>query len=103
MRRLASRPSRGFVISTATKTLAALAVLGAVIFHGAAAKAQGCPTAADAIDTDRPDTTNSSETVPKGGVQLENGVNIADWSDGTRLDGSNSRIRLGLVDCGEVL
>ncbi len=41
--------------------------------------------------------------MPAGSIQLENGVNIADWSDGTRLDGTNSRIRLGLVDCGEVL
>ena len=76
------------------------------LFHGADAKAadaQACPTATDAIDTDRPDTTNSSETIPAGSLQLENGVNIADWADGTRLDGTNSRIRLGLVDCGEVL
>jgi hypothetical protein len=71
--------------------------------HGAPAKADGCPTASSDIDTDRPDTTNSSETVPAGSLQLENGINIADWSDGTRLDGTNSRVRLGLVDCGEVL
>jgi hypothetical protein len=65
--------------------------------------ADGCPTAADAIDTDRPDTTNSSETVPVGSLQLENGVNIADWADGARLDGTNSRLRLGIAPCAEVL
>ena len=79
--------------------------MGALL-HGADAKAENaeaCPTATDAIDTDRPDTTNSSETIPAGSLQLENGVNIADWADGTRLDGTNSRVRLGLVDCGEIL
>jgi hypothetical protein len=65
--------------------------------------AEGCPTAADAIDTDRPDTTNSSATVPAGSLQLENGINIADWVGGARLDGTNSRLRLGLVPCAEVL
>jgi len=65
--------------------------------------AQSCPNSTDAIDTDRPDTTNSSQTVPVGSLQLENGINIADWRDGTRLDGTNSRVRLGLADCMEVL
>jgi hypothetical protein len=90
------------VIST-FRTFAALAVMGVALVHGAPAKADSCPTASSDIDTDRPDTTNSSQTVPAGSLQLENGVNIADWSDGTRVDGTNSRIRLGLVDCGEVL
>lgn len=67
------------------------------------AHAQTCPTRGDQIDTDRPDTTNSSEVVPRGSLQLENGVNIADWSDGTRLDGTNSRLRLGVADCAEIL
>jgi len=90
-------------ISRTAKTLAALAVCGVALAHGGLAKAESCPTSADDIDTDRPDTTNSSQTVPAGSLQLENGVNIADWPDGTRLDGTNSRLRLGLVDCGEVL
>lgn len=85
------------------KTLAALAVCGAALGHGATAKAETCPTAASDIDTDRPDTTNSSQTVPSGSLQLENGINIADWSGGARLDGTNSRVRLGLADCAEVL
>lgn len=71
--------------------------------HAGFAQAQTCPTAQDAIDTDRPDTTNSSETVPVGSLQFENGINIADWRDGTRLDGTNSRVRLGVADCAEVL
>ena len=65
--------------------------------------ADGCPLPTSDIDTDRPDTTNSSETVPAGSFQWENGINIADWSDGTRLDGTNSRLRLGIADCAELL
>jgi hypothetical protein len=80
-----------------------LFVCGAASAHGSLARAQSCPTAASDIDTDRPDTTNSSQTVPAASLQVENGINIADWSEGTRLDGTNSRLRLGLVDCGEVL
>ena len=76
---------------------------GAALALGTPARADGCPTAAADIDTDRPDTTNSSQTVPAASLQVENGINIASWSDGTRLDGTNSRVRLGLVDCGEVL
>jgi hypothetical protein len=76
---------------------------GAALALGTPARADGCPTAAEDIDTDRPDTTNSSQTVPAASLQVENGINIAGWSDGTRLDGTNSRVRLGLVDCGEVL
>jgi len=80
-----------------------LAICGSALGSAATGKAQICPTAASDIDTDRPDTTNSSQTIPTGSLQLENGVNIADWSGGTRLDGTNSRVRLGLADCAEVL
>ncbi len=85
------------------KIAAALALAGVMLGCCSAAMAQSCPSAAEAIDTDRPDTTNSSETVPVGSLQLENGVNIADWADGARLDGTNSRVRLGVADCAEVL
>ena len=108
-RTIASPPNWGFVIIFASakihaaKVLSALAVFGVALIHCATAKAEDCPTAASDIDTDRPDTTNSSETVPAGSFQLENGINLADWSDGTRVDGTNSRMRLGLVACGEVL
>ena len=39
--------------------------------------ADGCPTSASAISTDRPDVTNSSRVVPYGSLQAENGF---DWS-----------------------
>lgn len=71
--------------------------------HSGPAKAGGCPLPTSEIDTDRPDTTNSSAVVPVGSLQVENGINVADWPDGTRLDGTNTRVRLGFVDCAEVL
>jgi hypothetical protein len=75
-----------------------LACVGAV-----SAAAEGCPTAKDEIATDRPDVTNSSLVVPTGSLQSENGVNVS-ARDGARIfDGTNSRLRLGIAPCLEVL
>ena len=79
-------------------SISALAVIVFIGLGNRAAWADGCPLPTSEIDTDRPDTTNSSEVVPVGSLQVENGVNIADWPDGTRLDGTNSRLRLGVAD-----
>jgi hypothetical protein len=68
----------------------------------AARAAEGCATAEDEISTDRPDTTNSAYVVPRGSVQLENGI---DWTDdhGTRsLAGPQSKARVGIVPCTEL-
>jgi hypothetical protein len=65
--------------------------------------ADGCPTVADEIVTDRPDVTNSSLVVPWGSVQAENGV---DWSvrhGSDSVDGTNTRLRLGVAHCTEFL
>jgi hypothetical protein len=48
--------------------LSAFAMFGAVD-----ARADSCPTAKDAIATDRPDVTNSSLVVPVGSLQSESG------------------------------
>jgi hypothetical protein len=69
----------------------------------AAAHAEGCPTAKDEIATDRPDTTNSSLVVPTGSLQNENGVNFSIREDGRLIDGTNSRWRLGIAPCLEIL
>jgi len=74
-----------------------------IVTAASRAWADDCPLPGSEIDTDRPDTTNSSTTVPIGSFQLENGINVADWSDGTHFDGTTSRIRLGLFQCGEIL
>jgi len=55
------------------------------------------------IATDRPDVTNSSLVVPTGSLQNENGVNFSMRDDGRTIDGTNSRWRLGVAPCFEVL
>ena len=63
--------------------------------------ADGCPTSASEISTDRPDVTNSSLVVPYGSLQAENGV---DWSvrQGSNVvSGSETRLRLGVAQCPE--
>ncbi len=68
-----------------------------------AARAESCPTAKDEIATDRPDVTNSSLVVPMGSLQNENGVNFSARDRGQTIDGTNSRWRLGIAPCLEVL
>src|SRR6266567_5457676 len=68
-----------------------------------AAQASECPSSRSEIATDRPDVTNSSLVVPAGSVQSENGVNTSGQSAGAGFDGSNSRLRLGVAPCLEVL
>ena len=67
------------------------------------ARAESCPTAKDEITTDRPDVTNSSLVVPTGSLQNENGVNFTIRDDGRSIDGTNSRWRLGVAPCLEIL
>jgi hypothetical protein len=66
-------------------------------------QAADCPTAEDNIEVDRPDVTNSSVVVPVASLQLENGINLARRSSSTAADGTNSRLRLGVAHCLEVL
>lgn len=74
------------------------AILGAVD-----AQADSCPTAKDEIATDRPDVTNSSLVVPMGSLQSENGVNFSARDGGRFVDGTNTRWRLGIAPCLEIL
>ena len=67
------------------------------------ARAEGCPQPTDEIATDRPDVTNSSLVVPVGSFQSENGVNLNSRDGGRTFDGTNSRWRLGIAPCLEVL
>ncbi len=67
------------------------------------ARADSCPKPPDEIATDRPDVTNSSIVVPVGSLQNENGVNASARDGSQRVDGSNSRWRLGIAPCLEVL
>ena len=65
--------------------------------------AEGCPKPTDEIATDRPDITNSSIVVPKGSLQFENGINFTTPDRSRVLDGTNTRIRLGVAPCLEIL
>ena len=78
--------------------LSAFALPGAID-----ARAESCPTPKDEIATDRPDVTNSSLVVPVGSLQNENGVNVSARDAGQSIDGTNSRWRLGIAPCLEVL
>jgi Putative MetA-pathway of phenol degradation len=69
----------------------------------ASAAADSCPQRSSEIATDRPDVTNSSLVVPQGSFQQENGVNISGRNGGAVWDGTNTRLRLGIVSCLEVL
>src|SRR6202140_5325346 len=84
--------------SRATCLLSALAIVASV-----EARADQCPTAKDEIATDRPDVTNSSLVVPTGSLQNENGVNFSAHDGGRTIDGTNSRWRLGIAPCLELL
>lgn len=76
-----------------------------VFVGGVAAPAQAgeCPTSASEIATDRPDVTNSSLVVPVGSLQGENGINTTRRGPDRTFDGTNSRLRLGIAPCLEIL
>ena len=78
-------------------------ILATLACHGISAAAEGCPTSRDEIVTDRPDVTNSSLVVPTGSLQSENGVNVSAHQNSPIIDGTNSRLRLGIAPCLEVL
>src|SRR5262252_5782786 len=63
------------------------------------ANADGCPTNSDPIATDRPDVTNSSLVVPAGSLQAENGIDWTVRQGSDVLDGTNTRLRLGIARC----
>ena len=79
---------------------ASLALVASALPAIAAAE---CTTTSAPIETDRPDITNSSVVVPVGSFQSENGVNISGREGAQIFDGTNSRLRLGIATCLEVL
>lgn len=62
-----------------------------------------CATIADPIDTDRPDTPDDSPTVPPGSLQIENGIGVSRGGGVTSLNLPETRLRLGLSACTELL
>jgi hypothetical protein len=86
-----------------TRILLSLMVLDACMGSAEVRAAEDCPTAEDEIEVDRPDVTNSSVVVPVDSLQVENGINLTRRLGSTTLDGTNSRLRLGVAPCLEVL
>ena len=95
-----SSPSKVWVSG---RTLGICSVLAYAVLGTVGAQADGCPTAKDDIVTDRPDVTNSSLVVPFGSFQSENGVNFSTRDGGQIIDGTNTRWRLGIAPCLELL
>src|SRR5258708_10407293 len=62
-----------------------------------------CAVGRDEVATDRPDVTNWSIVVPVGSFQSENGVNVSASNGGRTIDGTNTRWRLGVAPCLELL
>jgi Putative MetA-pathway of phenol degradation len=85
------------------RTLLRYLLPACTILAAVEARADACPTARDDIATDRPDVTNSSLVVPMGSLQSENGVNVSARDGGRTIDGTNTRWRLGIAPCLEVL
>jgi hypothetical protein len=82
-----------------------VALVAAAVFLGQPrpSAASECPDGTHPLDADRPDVTNSSLVVPRGSVQFENGVNWAVYRDAQLFDGPETRVRVGLFRCGELL
>jgi hypothetical protein len=85
------------------RTLRISLVLLFTVASAIGARADGCPTATDEIATDRPDVTNSSVVVPLGSFQSENGVNLSSRNGSQIIDGTNTRWRVGIASCLELL
>ena len=96
-------PRSPIKVSMGGRTLRIFLVLAYAVLGTVGARADGCPTAKDAIATDRPDVTNSSLVVPVGSLQSENGVNFSARDGGRIIDGTNTRWRLGIASCLELL
>ncbi len=93
-------PSIGAVRSALVLALL-LAALGQGIVEASAT--EYCPDTQSEIQTDRPDVTNSSFVVPNRSLQAENGINLTARRASRSIDGTNSRIRLGVAHCIELL
>lgn len=77
--------------------------VAACLVGTAAAAAAECTTSDRTIETDRPDVTNSSIVVPVGSLQNENGIDTSRDHGADVFNGTNSRWRLGIAPCLEVL
>ena len=82
---------------------AALIASAGLMLGLSSARAGQCSGSDAPIVTDRPSVANASLVVPLGSLQSENGVDISRRNGGAVFDGSNSRLRLGVAPCLELL
>jgi len=101
--RLAARTMCPRLTAASKGRVTVAALVTAFLVYPNSAWASSCPTTGDVIATDRPDTTNSSLVVPTGSMQIENGVDWAIRQGSQTLSASQTRARLGVADCSEVL
>ena len=78
-------------------------VAGLLTGFASAATAGECTGPNSPIETDRPDVTNSAVVVPVASLQNENGVDLQRKDGAQALSSTNSRWRLGVAPCLEVL
>jgi Putative MetA-pathway of phenol degradation len=86
-----------------SRSFCGFVIAAIVMLTAAQARSEGCPTPHDEMATDRPDVTNSSVVVPVGSFQSENGIDTNARDGGRAIDGTNTRWRLGVAPCVEVL
>jgi hypothetical protein len=86
------------------RVLALIALVGGslTVFESTAVAGE-CTNPSAPIETDRPDVTNSSIVVPVGSLQSENGIDLQRKDATQTLSGTNTRWRLGIAPCLEVL
>ena len=85
------------------RSLSLPGIVAMLAWQAAPAAADECTQPSAPIATDRPDTTNSSVVVPVGSLQNENGINVSRRGGSDIFDGTNTRWRLGIAPCFEVL
>jgi hypothetical protein len=83
--------------------MSAFVVAAFLIVFESLATAGECTQPDSPIETDRPDVTNSSIVVPMGSLQNENGIDTSRDHGANIFNGTNSRWRLGIAPCLEVL
>jgi outer membrane putative beta-barrel porin/alpha-amylase len=85
------------------RSLRLAAVVSGTLAGIVSAAAAECTQPSSPIETDRPDVTNSSIVVPVGSLQNENGIDTSRDHGANIFNGTNSRWRLGIAPCLEVL
>ena len=91
------------ILTICRRAIAAVLFICAITTGASLTFANVCPNSSSEISTDRPDVTNSSRVVPYGSLQMENGVDWTVRQGSDVLSGSETRLRLGIAHCTELI